>query len=291
MRTFVFDEKKYGFELLMDLHRFEHNLELFFDTQPHTTDFFEIMIFQEGEGKMELNGQVLEVAQNSFFFICPFQKKSCQIDRSTVKGFHLVFQNDFLSDFFDDKWFTYRMQYFYNAQHPQYLSLSDPAYQTIAFALNEIIGEIKSYQRDSDHILRSLLYFALSKLNRLYSNCYNISTGVGSNTTVYQFKELLEVHIRHMRSVEAYAELLHINRHQMSELVKSHLGVTPKEVINSRLLQEVKIELRYSYKTVAEIAHELNFSEPNNLTRFFKQMEGLNPSAYRSVFQNDSSSC
>lgn len=272
----------------MDLHRFENNPNVFFDSVPHTTDFFEIMVFKKASGTIELNGHLLEVADNSLFFISPFQKKSCQISLSKLRGFHLVFQNDFLSEFFDDKLFTYRLQYFYNTQYPQYLRLENKDYNIIQLALNEIISEINNYQNDSPHILRSLLYFSLSKLNRLYSNLYNISPDTQSNTIIYKFKELLELNIRNLHSVEEYCNLLHVNRHQLNTMVKKHNRNTTKETINNRLLLEVKTELRYSQNTIAEIADALNFSEPNNLTRFFIKMEGVNPSIYRNNYQNDS---
>ncbi|MEM9680575.1 MAG: AraC family transcriptional regulator [Bacteroidota bacterium] len=288
MREFIFEKRKYGFELLMDLHKFENNPNAFFEPSPHTTDFFEIMAFEKANGVMELNGQLLNVGKNSIFFICPFQKKSCKIDMKGIKGFHLVFQNDFLSDFFDDKLFAYRLQYFYNYQHPQYLQLGDKDYNSIRFVLEEIIEEIINYQNDSPHIIRSLLYFSLSKLNRLYSKQYDISPDTQSNSIIYKFKELLEQHIHSIHSVDAYCDLLKINRHQMNAMVKQHTGFTSKEIISNRLLQEIKTELRYSRKTIAEIAHGLNFSEPNNLTRFFKKMERISPSTYRLNYQNDS---
>lgn len=288
MRKFIFKKRKYGFELLMDLHKFENNPNVFFDPQPHTTNFFEIMVFEKASGTIELNGHLVQVTDNSFFFISPFQKKSCEISLSKLRGFHLVFQNDFLSEFFDDKLFTYRLQYFYNTQYPQYLRLENKDYTIIKFALNEIISEINNYQNDSSHILRSLLYFSLSKLNRLYSNLYDISPDTQANTIIYKFKELLELNVRNLHSVEGYCSLLRVTRHQLNTMLKIHTRHTTKETINHRLLLEVKTELRYTHKTIAEIADALNFSEPNNLTRFFIKMEGENPSVYRNNYQNDS---
>jgi len=272
----------------MDLHRFENNRNVFFEPKPQTTDFFEIMVFEKASGTIELNGHQIEIHDNSFFFISPFQIKSCKISLNKLKGFHLVFQNDFLSDFFDDKLFTYRLQYFYNSQHPQYLRLKNEEYNIIRLALNEIIAEIKNYQNDSPHILRSLLYFSLSKLNRLYSKWYNISPDTQSNSIIYKFKELLELNIRSSHSVEEYCNLLHVTRHQLNAMVKKNTRHTTKEIINNRLLLEIKTELRYSHKTISEIAHGLNFSEPNNLTRFFIKMEKINPSVFRDNYQNDS---
>ncbi|WP_430966987.1 AraC family transcriptional regulator [Spongiimicrobium sp. 2-473A-2-J] len=288
MRKFIFEKRKYGFELLMDLHRFEGNPNVFFDPAPHTTDFFEILIFEKANGKIELNGQLLDIVENSFFFISPFQKKSCKIDLSGIRGFHLVFQNDFLSDFFDDKLFTYRLQYFYNSQHPQYVQLENEDYRVIRFALDEIITEIKNFQNDSLHILRPLLYFSLSKLNRLFSKRYNISPDTQSNSTIYKFKELLELNICTIHSVEQYCSFLNVSRHQLNAMAKEHSGCTSKEMISNRLLQEIKMELRYSDKTISEIGYALNFSESNNLTRFFKNLEGISPSSYRDNYQNDS---
>ncbi len=288
MRKFFFEKRKYGFELLMDVHTFENNPNVFFESDPHTCDFFEIMIFEKASGTMDLNGQLLEVVENSIFFICPFQKKSCKIPLEDIKGFHLVFQNNFLSDFFDDKLFAYRLQYFYNSQQPQYLLLKDEEYDIIRFALKEIIAEINHYHNDSSHIIRSLLYFSLSKLNRFYSTFYNISPDTQSDTRIHKFKELLELNIRKTHSVNNYCEMLQLNRHKLNKLVKEHTGHSSKEIINNRLLQEVKRELRYSAKTIAEIAYDLNFSEPNNLTRFFRKMEGVSPVAYRKSAQNDS---
>lgn len=272
----------------MDLHTFENNPNVFFDSAPHTCDFFEIMIFKKATGTIELNGELLEVAENSFFFICPYQKKSCNIPLNNVKGFHLVFQNDFLSDFFDDKLFAYRLQYFYNSQQPQYLRLNNENYNAIQFVLNEIISEINNYQNDSSHIIRSLLYFSLSKLNRLYSKFYNISPDTQSNSRIHKFKELLESNIRTIYSVNDYCNLLKTDRHKLNAMVKAHTGHTSKQIINNRRLQEIKTELRYSNKTIAEIAYTLNFGEPNNLTRFFRKMEGVSPTTYRENFQNDS---
>jgi AraC-like DNA-binding protein len=271
----------------MDLHKLDNNPTVFFDPNPHTCDFFEIFIFEKANGFIDVNGQVLHVTDNSFFFICPFQTKSCNIPLDGIKGFHLVFQNDFLADFFDDKLFAYRLQYFYNSQHPQYFRTTNEEYSAIQFALNEIISEIKQYQNDSKHIIRSLLYFSLSKLNRLYSKFYHISPNTQSHSSIHKFKELLELNIRSLHAVHDYCLLLNTDRHKLNKMIKAHTGQTTKQIINSRLLQEVKTELRYSQKTIAEISHSLNFSDPNNLTRFFRKMEGINPISYRKKHQND----
>ncbi|MFT6842438.1 MAG: AraC family transcriptional activator of pobA [Psychroserpens sp.] len=287
MRTFHFKKEKHGFELQMDLHRFETNPNIFFEDSPHTTDFFEILIFEKAKGHIDINGHYIDIKENSLFFISPYQKKICKIDFLDIKGFHLVFQNNFLSDFFDDKLFVYRLQYFYNSKYPQYLQLTKKEYNKIQFVLNEIISEIADFQNDSIHIIRSLLYFYLSKINRLFSRYYKLSHDTQACSAVYRFKEKLELNIRKFHSVEEYCKILNISRQQLNKTIKEYFGCTSKEIIHFRLLQEIKMELRYSNKTISEIADTLNFSEANNLTRFFNRLEGITPSGYRQIYQND----
>ncbi len=283
MITFHFEKEKYGFKLLMDLHKFETNPTVFFENSLHSTDFFEIFIFEKAKGYIELNGDRLNIRENSIFFISPYQKKRCEIDLSDIKGFHLVFQNDFLSDFFDDKLFVYRLQYFYNSKYPQYLQLPKREYNKIQFILNEIISEINDFQNDSIHIIRSLLYFYLSKINRLFSKHYNLSPETQGSSTAYRFKEKLELHIRKLHSVAAYCKILNTSRQQLNKLTKAYFVCTSKEIIHFRLLQEIKMELSYSNKTISEIADVLHFSEANNLTRFFNRLEGTTPGLYRKL--------
>ncbi|WP_420571141.1 helix-turn-helix domain-containing protein [Kordia sp.] len=287
MRTFLFEKEKYGFELLMDLHKFEENNAVYFESNIHITNFFEVFIFEEATGEIELGGHTIKVDNKMLFFISPYQKKKCVIDTKNIKGFHLVFQNTFLSDFFEDKLLVYRMQYFYNAQYPQCLHVSAVEYELIRSTLSEMTSEIQNFQNDSTHIIRSLLYFFLIKVNRLYSKQYNLSSETQGNSIVYKFKEALELHIRNMHTVDEYCTLLNISRQQLNSITKKFMGHTPRTTIHLRLLQEIKMELLYSDKTITEIAIDLNFSEANNLTRFFNRLEGITPTTFRNNYQND----
>jgi AraC-like DNA-binding protein len=169
------------------------------------------------------------------------------------------------------------------------LQLSQAEYQLIQTLFNEIVVEIKNFQKDSLHLIRPLLYFALSKLNRLYSKAYHLSPDTHSNADIYHFKEALELHIREYHTVDDYCRLLHLSRHQLNQMSKAYFGHTSKEVIQFRLLQEIQMELRYTGHTISEISHTLNFSDPNNLTRFFSRIAGQSPKAYRKNYQNDRS--
>lgn len=279
MRVFEFDSKKYGFELMMDLHRFKTNPNLYFEPEPHTIDFYEIMFLEKSKGDVELNNHKTELRPMTILFSSPNQKKKNNINNAT--GFHLVFKDDFLANFFSDKLFVHRLQYFYNAAQPQFFQIAPADYKLIKICLNEITTEIKNHTSDSKHIIRSLLYFVLSKLNRSYSKQYGLSIETQGNTEIYTFKEALEINIRSMHKVEAYAALMNIDRNKLNRILRSYNGLTAQQMIHHRLLQEIKTELLYTNKTISEIALDLNFSEPNNLSRFFLKLVNISPSEFR----------
>lgn len=283
MHFFHFDNQKYGFELMMDLHRFENNPLTHFQPEVHSIDFYEIMILEQSIGNVHLNDHHTYLSPLTILFASPYQKKKNNIREA--KGFHLVFKSDFLADFFSDKLFVHRLHYFYNAVHPQFFQITSQDYQLIKDCLYEIQKEIHHYKNDSKHIIRSLLYFVLSKLNRLYTAHYHVPPDQHTHVEVYKFKEALEKRIRTMQRVEAYTSLLGIDRNRLNKLLKKYNGATIKQHIDMRLMQEIKTELLYTPKTISEIALSLHFSESNNLSRFFTQHEGISPSKFREKYK------
>ena len=289
MGKFIFEKEKLGFELFTDLHKSVENPDGPFLTTIHTGNFYEIFLMEKAKGSLELNGQTITIQDKSAFIVSPFQKKSYKIDASKTKGFHLVFQENFFSNFFEDKLFVYRMHYFYNSLYPQFFQQSSEDFEFIKAILNEVATEITEPKSDSKYIIKSLLYFVLMKLNRIYSEQYKLPSENQGDIHIYKFKEALERNIRKFHLVDDYCDILSIQRHKLNRIVKAHFGNTVKETIHFRLLQEIKLELMYSDKTISEIAKDLNFSEANNLTRFFNRLEGVPPTLFREKWQNDRS--
>ncbi len=199
----------------------------------------------------------------------------------------MVFKSDFLEQFFQDKLFVYRLNYFYNYNYSPFLVLSEDTYKLIATCLSEVIAEIELYRKDSIQIIRSLLYFILSKLNREFNSFHHINEGDRKEDILIRYKMAIEEHIASNKNINDYANLLGIGRNALSQKIKSFTGLTANEFLVQRKIQEIKTRLLFSSKTISEISFDLNFSDPNNLTRFFKSQEGITPTQYRSIMQND----
>ena len=273
----------------MDLLIIEETPKLTFSSDLHCTDFFEIMLFAEGNGYILLDTEKIEITKSTFLFISPFQKRRWYVNGKKLKGYFLIFEKDFLNELFSDKLFVYRLQYFYNRKvKPAFI----PNKRLFSFKhdiLDEILQEIKNYQNDSPHLLRSILYYMLIKLNREFCLYHNLENDTQLNNYAYRFKVALENNIKEKHLVEDYTELLGISRISLNTCLKKQFGETTTNMIKERLIYEIKSELLYSTKSINEIAYELNFSEPNNLIRMFKTKTGTTPNAFRQTYQIDSS--
>ncbi|MBC3485510.1 helix-turn-helix domain-containing protein [Pseudomonas kermanshahensis] len=95
------------------------------------------------------------------------------------------------------------------------------------------------------------------------------------------FRELVDMHFREHWSLGAYAAELGLTLATLGRLCQEHLGMTPMNVINARLVLEAKRALGHSSLSVKEIAHDLGFVDVGYFSRFFRKHSGVSPSEFR----------
>ncbi len=265
----------------MQVGTIEQTPDYYMFTEVHTTDYFEIIIFSEGQGNIEIDTNTVAITRGLFLFISPYQKRRWHTDRSSITGYYLSFEKDFLNDFFADHFFVYRLQYFFHPKVSPYFITETRLFSFENDIFSEIEHEFCHFQKDSPHLLRAILYYILIKLNRIYCNYHELPYETDINNHAYQFKAYLEKHIHQKQRVADYAALMQISRVSLNTAVKKQFGQTAKDMIKERLIIEIKTTLRYTRKTVTEIAYDLHFSEVNNMIRFFKAHTGQSPNQYR----------
>ncbi|MBA4257806.1 MAG: AraC family transcriptional regulator [Chitinophaga sp.] len=285
MQLFNFSRKKYGVEFLMDLGTYNDIPNYYFKNDLHCTDFFEIIFFSNGNGYLELDNQRIEIQANTVLFISPYQKRKWFVNKHEIDCYFLLFQEGFLSDFFSDKLFIFKLQYFYNKRHPLAIQIEKKLLEQLHSLFNELKSEFKCIKSDSKHLVRSILYFVLIKLNRLYAVQYHISEETETNQLAYLFKQLLVNNIQLHRDINFYAQKLGVSRVTLNKYIKLQFGVTVSEMIDEYFLFEIKSLLLYSQFSIKEIADKFAFSEPNHLSRFFKNYTGLTPTEFISAYQ------
>ena len=173
MKHIKFSKSLCGVDLLLNVVYVKHVESIAFSNELYTTNFFQIIFIKKGNGTLLLNDKVITLKDNSIVFISENQQYRWNVDPKKIDAAVLVFQEDFLNDFFSDKYFTYRLLYFYQTELPLHLNVSARVAEEYLIKLEEIKNELNHSQSDSVHLIRSILYYILIQLNRLYSESYN----------------------------------------------------------------------------------------------------------------------
>ena len=281
MENLQFNRRKYQKELLIDACN-EQELDIVADTL--VLNFYTILLLKEASGTYRLDAEEIPLQAGTILFVRPGQVS--RVDRSKFgKCYLLFFESEFLDEFFQDRHFIYQFGYFHNQQTPSFLHLTEPAeFDQFYSTAHEIWAEIKQLSQDSHHILRSLIYYLLVKLHRTYSQHHGTARDTMTDPWILGFLRLLDKHPRENLSVEACARQLGISRVHLNHLCQAYFSKTAHQLIREKRITEIKKSILFSQQDLAEIAYDFQFSAPSHFTRFFSQMTGLTPQAFREEF-------
>ncbi|WP_158994192.1 helix-turn-helix domain-containing protein [Mucilaginibacter sp. L196] len=76
-----------------------------------------------------------------------------------------------------------------------------------------------------------------------------------------------------------------VTANYLSQSIKQVSGKNALTFIAGRIATEAKSLIQYTDFEIAEIAYQLNFSDPANFGKFFKKQVGFSPSAFRKRFK------
>ena len=82
-------------------------------------------------------------------------------------------------------------------------------------------------------------------------------------------------------SSENYAELCGLSKNTFIKYFKLYTKTTPRKYCNMLKIENAKMQLSNTDKSINAIAYDLNFQDPFYFTRVFTNIVGESPSAYR----------
>jgi AraC-like DNA-binding protein len=106
-------------------------------------------------------------------------------------------------------------------------------------------------------------------------------TIIKADTRLAKAKQRLDHCFQEPWSLAELASEVHLSPSQLSVLFKRHLGMTPKQYLLQRRLQEAKMWLTSSKKNLDYIAHKVGISDASTLVRLFSKHYNTTPGKYR----------
>lgn len=102
-----------------------------------------------------------------------------------------------------------------------------------------------------------------------------------SKQMMKQIWEYIDCNYMENKTAAALGTELGISQGYLSQLVKKETGKTYSELIQQKKLEKAKELLKYSEKTVGQIAEETGYSDYYYFTKIFKRLTNLSPTEYR----------
>jgi AraC family transcriptional regulator, transcriptional activator of pobA len=273
-------KKREGRHQQYEIEVFDKNRD-FKVTYPHRHDFYEILFLTKGHGTHTIDFKQYEVKPNSIFFLSPGQIHSLELS-DDINGYIFLFTSEFYLLNKQDKNKLLEFSFFYNISSenpPLYLKASTDV-QLMADLFIQACNENKNDFSDSTDLIRSFLDIILMKCQRLYPSNPKEKANKG-RLMVKKFKQLIEEQYQENNSVKHYADLLAITQNHLSETVKDITGRTPLDLINEKMVLEIKRMLLHSDLNISEIAYQLNFEDQSYFSKYFKKKTGFTPNEFR----------
>lgn len=172
---------------------------------------------------------------------------------------------------------------FFNMLQTNFFKLNHQKFAEFENQFKEIIATYESVT-DAINMVASVKLLALLYQLKAFTTSFNQweQGFMGAQQILVQkFIQLINNFYIEKRTVEEYAELLSVTPNYLSHTIKTITNKNALSFINERIVGEAKSLIKHTQMDIAEIAYQLNFSDPANFGKFFKKNAGLTPLEFR----------
>lgn len=272
-------KKNKGFEII-SLKSFFESANISLLKKHFRTDFYSLIFVTEGKCIHEIDfleytigpGEILIISKDRVHRYGEFQN---------LEGYLIMFTEGFLCEFLSNNTSEVKdlfKQSYLNA-HVNFIDVH-------ASTLTKLLDVIHDMYINTDSIINyeviasAFRTFALLVLNSILGE--EASKQI-KNEIFIQFTELVEEYIHKEKTVEGYANMMHVSKKTVNLMTRKAIDMSAKQYIIQQLIFKIKLKLCFEQKSISEIANELGFTESSNMTRLFKKYTGVSPREFRSM--------
>jgi AraC-like DNA-binding protein len=279
-------KKKSGDELRVDVVELCYVKPYLATSSFHTLSYYDISFISEGNGFFTVGDQTHIVKPYDVIFSRPGETRNWD-NKSIRNGYALIFEEEFILSFFNDREFLQNLSFFSIARQYVKTSLTPETYTQFCRLMMKIKTEI--YETKDRHVLRDLLHETLGMLNKAYLNEHLVLPVLPEenkhvkNKYVNEFLNLVNIHYMQQHSIRYYADKLSISPNYLNEVIKKTIGMNAKLYIRNRIVSEAKRMLTYTHMPVSAVAEALCFESTSYFIHFFRTQTHCTPLQYRNL--------
>jgi AraC-like DNA-binding protein len=263
------------------IHRLEQVIRAWKGVIPayRQSQFF-ITLIKRGRGEKTIGHFSFPIRKNTLLIIPQNVAQSSKYSSLDCSGFMLSFDVGFFFQHFLPKHLIARKRVFRRSAKP-FMLLTRRQASRLTGIFEYLLEEYHEQLKNKDEMIAAKVLELLLQCDRYIANTDpGQAAGYGSGL-VDTFNDLIQKNFKTERSVQFYADVLHIHPNHLNFLIKKFSGMTAKHTISDHIFLEAKHLLDSTTRTVKEIAYELGFVSPASFSSFFRKASNTSPSKYR----------
>lgn len=253
----------------------------------HRSENYQVFFLEKGKGRYQIDFHEFEIDGAGIFCLSPGQVLTVESEKIKV-GHRVSFNKEFYCVEAHGKAIGCNGVLFNNTHRATFLQLPPGKIPYFHQLVENMINELQHPGKAHLEMLETYLRMIFIEVLRLQdvpppsSSCCDEDVRLAAD-----FIALVEKHFRTMRTVSDYADRLYVAPKSLAKRLKEHGYKTPTEIIRDRIVLEAKRDLRYTQKSIKEIAYDLGFEDAAYFTRYFKKSEQDSPQMYREAYVNE----
>jgi AraC family transcriptional activator of pobA len=247
---------------------------------PYRQSQFLIGLIKKGTGTSTIGHFTFPIQNNTLFVVPQRELYSSKYSTLECSGFMLSFDMAFFSKQFFPRNLIASKRVFKKSVKP-FAILSNEQAEDLSAIFEYLIEEYNLQQTDKDEMIAVKVLELLLQCNRYFTSTAPYQNLDSYSEIIESFNELIQDHFSKEKSVQFYANALHIHPNYLNFLMKKYTGMTAKQMIVDHLFLEAKALLASRSLPIKEISYKLGFSSPDTFSSFFRRMSNMSPSKFR----------
>ncbi|MGB0390205.1 MAG: AraC family transcriptional regulator [Salibacteraceae bacterium] len=241
---------------------------------------YTVWLIEEGKGEVYIDFKKYKLKDLQVYFLNPGQVHQLKVVE-IIKGYRLAFSSDFLAENNIPVSFIENFQLYNNYGENPSLAISIKELINLKNYAQEMMQWQSGLMDNSERAIGALLSLFLIQCNHWFKKPTDSQLIELNNSVLKGFKFIVEGHFHEWHASGQYASQLHISSDELNEIIKSLIGQTAKEYVQSRIIIAAKRMLFFSDISIKDIASKLGFEELAHFNAFFTQGAHQTPLEFR----------
>lgn len=244
----------------------------------HAHDCVEIFFIMQGSGGFLIRNERISVKQHDFVIVNPSVEHTETVDQPAgmdyvvigLEGAAFLLKN--------------QSQGYYAGSFGKYQSLFR---ELLSALVQEAAAREERYQALCNDLINILLaYIGRIAGLKIIENENRDQARLGTHRILW-VKQYLDDNFTHNVNLDDIAAMVNLNKYGIIRLFKQVYGVSPMRYMLDRRFDEACFYLKTSSVSVKQIAELSGFSSANYFSQMFQRREGVSPTEYRRLHQQD----